>query len=709
MCSQKRSFVLTVIFVGLIVIIDALKADYYEPDFFPIGLTGLNSTGYNPPYGDVGPRWEWDGLSEYTEQSLIFSLGVNCIGSEDAKPDYLMDMRPTSPYENNYLHKVCIPSLQRGEDSTIYLITAGLWIDSIRCHGNAGWADSTKLGLSNTDTCKCKDCGGDSVYDYATYPWEGRCGLLDSADSELPLKFYNCKDKGGNLKSPDTMLPSGSAVHKRYSRASGGNIPSSSLFRSWTGASGIIAYGPDEFDSCPSTWDKDAAWDTMMNRAIDSLRKHFENNSDHDDCIWGWNILTEGPAIYRNSNVSPMPGVWAAVNRVLVGPTGNGGIRDIENDYMGGVHRMIVAKGGTWPLHKGGYDIFQEVPQLDALVSYAEQLCPSCWNYGDEQVFDRLLYDVDPSRKGGWHNTAIYFQQHAKNNLAYPDQKKRWIVGIGTAWYHMNPEATRAIYRRPCPPEFRCATYLALSRGAKGVLFIRWVAWVGAGGITEYPMVTIPCDTSGLEKDYSNVSEVGIRDHLGWPFGIGPSGDPDYVADNHLLNVGYDVLGNKTYWHDHPRDSTYLYFKNSLIPEIKAIAPTLIQLDWVNGYSLNSTDSDWASPCPHVYVKSVTGAEYVDLAFFDHPYEPVGVEYFMLVNREGIADMTNRTVSVALDAGHWPQADSLILTDIARADSPRKLAREGNRYTFNEVFEPGEGKLYRVTPVSEAPIASANH
>jgi hypothetical protein len=61
-------------------------------------------------------------------------------------------------------------------------------------------------------------------------------------------------------------------------------------------------------------------------------------------------------------------------------------------------------------------------------------------------------------------------------------------------------------------------------------------------------------------------------------------------------------------------------------------------------------------------------------------------------------------VSVALDAQHWPEEDTLILTDMANRDNPRKLIREGDRYIFTEVFEPGEGKLYRVAPTNEASI-----
>jgi hypothetical protein len=67
-------------------------ADYYKPDFFPIGLTGINTTeqdgSNNCPYGILG--WTWDDpQSSKREDSLIFDLGVNCIGGQDANARYI--------------------------------------------------------------------------------------------------------------------------------------------------------------------------------------------------------------------------------------------------------------------------------------------------------------------------------------------------------------------------------------------------------------------------------------------------------------------------------------------------------------------------------------------------------------------------------------------------------------------------------------------
>lgn len=66
-------------------IFSSLKASYYESDFFPIGLTGINYTGdWNCPYENKGLGWTWD-RGDRQEKALIEELGVNCIGCEDAQ------------------------------------------------------------------------------------------------------------------------------------------------------------------------------------------------------------------------------------------------------------------------------------------------------------------------------------------------------------------------------------------------------------------------------------------------------------------------------------------------------------------------------------------------------------------------------------------------------------------------------------------------
>ena len=135
MKSVKIQSKLLIACIALISVAALLKASYYKPDFFPIGLTGLNHTGWGPrydstgcPYGniDIDPYWTWDQGTQ-SEKALIDSLGVNCIGSEDANLRYIGSFDTTvCRNQNNYLYRVCIPSFLDDGDSTnpehIYII-----------------------------------------------------------------------------------------------------------------------------------------------------------------------------------------------------------------------------------------------------------------------------------------------------------------------------------------------------------------------------------------------------------------------------------------------------------------------------------------------------------------------------------------------------------------------------------------------------------
>jgi hypothetical protein len=131
MKSPKNHNKYLVACIALISITVLLNAGYYKPDFFPIGLTGLNLTGsYYCPYNNVQMDEPWDWTPEdnpnYNEQDLIFDLGVNCLGSEDANR-YIGSFDTTMcRNQNNYLYKVCIPSFMDDGDSAnperIYII-----------------------------------------------------------------------------------------------------------------------------------------------------------------------------------------------------------------------------------------------------------------------------------------------------------------------------------------------------------------------------------------------------------------------------------------------------------------------------------------------------------------------------------------------------------------------------------------------------------
>jgi len=147
MKSAKTHSKFLIACIALTSVVALLKAGYYKPDFFPIGLTGLNYTGWNSencPYGNVedqseNPLWEWDDNQNYpdqTEKALIEALGVNCIGSEDANLRYIGSFDTTvCRNQNNYLYRVCIPSFLDDGDSTnpehIYIIVLEDITDSL--------------------------------------------------------------------------------------------------------------------------------------------------------------------------------------------------------------------------------------------------------------------------------------------------------------------------------------------------------------------------------------------------------------------------------------------------------------------------------------------------------------------------------------------------------------------------------------------------
>lgn len=706
MKSSKNSGKLLIACIALVSVTVLLKASYYKPDFFPIGLTGLNGTGSpmseNCPYSNVdwpNSHWNWN-----EEQSLIFDLGVNCIGCQDAKPDYLVDLYPDDPDGDNYLNKVCKPSFEDDGDSTnptrIYIITAGFstkpkyWLPRGKMYYNGQgdkedtvfWQDTFRvlnpgedffLDTTNVNTVVYNRDGSGNAIVWAPNTWKNHAtSYLFRTATRGPVLFSDQAGYGSMQFAHHTK-------DYEYNR-----------------------HGDNSYDG-DNTWntfDGDSVWKEMIDTTVLRLESYFDNNGSNAQYIWGLNVISEDNGCFRGTSTNtPWRGCWAAVDYFLTGHKDNtafkgeftpasthNGIRGVDSSS----NRMLIAKFNPYCHHKMGYNIFKWLPDIDAVVAFWHGWCRAEFNYGEQDLFDQFLYgtrsvEIDPKmEKVGYHNNAIYMQLNGDTQGGPTSQKRRWIPWIALEWIgasNGHPEI-----RRPCPPEIRCAAYLLMSRGAKGILFHGWSFSINDDNKT-LPNIQIPYEGSSFGK-----GNVGIRDaNNGYPFGHGPN------ASSHKLNNGT----GSTYWHQEANryDKTYDYLCD-LIPELKLITPKLMELDWINGYSLKSSSPGWNLPCPHYYVEDVWGVEYADLGFFDHPYEPIGVEYFMLVNREGIADMTNRNVSVALDADHWPEADSLILTNIANRDNSRTLTREGERFIFSEEFEPGEGKLYRVAPAQEPPI-----
>jgi len=263
---SKRGLTTAALLIGLVVV-SAIKGNYYQDTLFPVGLSGIMHTGrlpYDPvdncPYSNVGPEgnpyWTWQ-----RELQLISALGVNCLGSEDAEPGYLIDLKPENPSENNYLHQVCMPAAANGKP--VYIIVSGLFTTSY-CHGQQRYYDQAET--------------------IPGMPWDAYSIVPGS-----PHQPYR------SIDGPAT---------KR----------SSSLFRSWNydlecgGTRGFacdeFAAGKNDNPTSGAAYYGDVTWQSMMDEAIDDMEQHFTNNPDHAAYVWGWNLMTEGPASHIDININ---------------------------------------------------------------------------------------------------------------------------------------------------------------------------------------------------------------------------------------------------------------------------------------------------------------------------------------------------------------------------------------------------------------------
>ena len=246
--------------ISILCLVTALDASYYQDTLFPIGISGTMQTGpsWNCPYYDEGWRWS---TGEKREDQLIFNLGINCIGSEDCFPNYLIDLKPDDPSENNYLHQVCMPAA--ANNKPVYIIVSGLFTTSY-CHGQQRYYDQAET--------------------IPGMPWDAYSIVPGS-----PHQPYR------SIDGPAT---------KR----------SSSLFRSWNydlecgGTRGFacdeFAAGKNDNPTSGAAYYGDVTWQSMMDEAIDDMEQHFTNNPDHAAYVWGWNLMTEGPASHIDININ---------------------------------------------------------------------------------------------------------------------------------------------------------------------------------------------------------------------------------------------------------------------------------------------------------------------------------------------------------------------------------------------------------------------
>ena len=122
---------------------------------------------------------------------------------------------------------------------------------------------------------------------------------------------------------------------------------------------------------------------------------------------------------------------------------------------------------------------------------------------------------------------------------------------------------------------------------------------------------------------------------------------------------------------------------NQYIDKIKAV---LLQLTWINGFSIHKGQPTGT------FVTSVTTTDaaserYVELGLFK---DVANIDYFMLVNRRTLSN-ESRNITVSLNNSGFKE--------ILEVASGKKFII-GSNGTFTDTFTPGEGKLYKVSPLS---------
>lgn len=231
-------------------------------------------------------------------------------------------------------------------------------------------------------------------------------------------------------------------------------------------------------------------------------------------------------------------------------------------------------------------------------------------------------------------------------------------------------DVDQEIFRNPLTSEISAQVWMALAHNAKGIMYFLYST--GEFGSTQYNgLVTI--DVNG-----------------------------NSVADSDEANVYDPSLG--------PYVPNEKYFAVKKINrQLAVLGPTIVQLDWKNSYSTN-TSPDIYNPDPaYSIVQSVVSNEfsnpYIEIGQFVH--QLTGEQYFILVNRRccleddgECIDYEEQTLTITLntDGGLYIE-DILATTEPWEGDAYSVAYRylENGENTFHVRLKPGEGRLFRLT------------
>ncbi len=221
----------------------------------------------------------------------------------------------------------------------------------------------------------------------------------------------------------------------------------------------------------------------------------------------------------------------------------------------------------------------------------------------------------------------------------------------------------------PTFSELRAASWVALAHGN---------AWLGyysyRVGQAIYPEDSIDGAVGVIEGNKPNSQQrpyVEDPSEFRQEFGLSEEDWPDSYFNT-----------NANYWMN-------LY---DVIDEVKQIGDTLAQISW--GYAISVHQDPPPYEYENVYVWNVTGAQYVDLGFFN-AWSPT--KYLMVVNRE----QENKTITVYIK---YLGKNKLRVINMANgATTTCSLDQSTNCYIFTRNYEAGQGKLFKLVPYGDKP------
>src|SRR3989339_143816 len=281
------------------------------------------------------------------------------------------------------------------------------------------------------------------------------------------------------------------------------------------------------------------------------------------------------------------------------------------------------------------------------------------WIYGDEKYTRREIahtaniqnmmdyYPIDgntPFPNAGNYTSEL---QGRIQNLA---SVLRWNINqsnsFGTTFwytpqidYYDDLDNPGINLREPTTNEIKLLVNLSLAYGAKGIFyFLYWSCYF----------------SSSNEQYYGLVNEDGSKRTIIYP--------------------GTPYEGNK--WET----------VKSINQNLNVLGPTLLNLIWQNAFSIHQGQPTGT------FITSVTTTDaaserYVELGLFK---DAANTDYFMLVNRR-TPSSESRNITVSLNNSGFKE--------ILEVASGKKFII-GSNGTFTDTFTPGEGKLYKVSPLS---------